>query len=281
MNFQATLGILFALTSAVVWGSGDFSGGYASRRSSAFQVLVLSAISGLLVLVLAALVWRETFPSLPGIIWSMLAGASGALGIAALYRALAIGPAALVAPLAAVISAMAPVMYTGATSGLPGMPKLAGFGLAMAGIWLVSAVSGGEGKSSRQGILLAVLAGIGFGGFFTFLGLVEPGKIFTPIILSRCLTLLTGLVLLRVNRLPFPALTSNRYALLAGLLDAGGNLFYILARQYTRLDIAAVLASLYPASTVVLAAIVLKEKISPRQGLGVLVCLGAIGLITI
>ena len=86
---------------------------------------------------------------------------------------------------------------------------------------------------------------------------------------------------MRLNRLPLPGLRSNPTALLAGLLDAGGNLFYILARQYTRLDIAAVLSSLYPASTVLLAGLILREKISGVQWLGVAICVAAIALITI
>jgi drug/metabolite transporter (DMT)-like permease len=275
------LGILCALTSAFVWGSGDFTGGYASRRSSHFHVLTLSALSGLLVVIAAAVIWRETFPSAQSILCAMLAGTSGGLGIAALYRGLSIGPAASVAPTASVIGAALPVVFAGFTEGLPAPTKLLGFGLALAGIWLVSATSTDKGLSSRQGFLLACRAGVGFAGFFIFMGLVEPGKLFTPVIVARSMTFLTGLLLIKINRLPFPSLTSNRPALLAGVLDAAGNLFYILAKQYTRLDIAVVLSSLYPAATVFLSSILLKEKVSRGQWLGVLICLAAIGLITI
>jgi drug/metabolite transporter (DMT)-like permease len=275
------LGIFFALTSAFIWGGGDFTGGYATRRNSQYHVLTLSAFSGLVVLVLAALFWREGFPSGWSILWSMLGGAAGALGIAALYRALSQERAVSIAPTTAIIGAAVPVIFNAFFQGLPPSTKLLGFGLALAGIWLVSTSSTTSTKVSRQGFLLACLAGIGFGGFFVFLGLVEPGKIFTPLIIARCLTFLTGLALVRLNRLPLPSLGSNPIALLAGVLDAGGNLFYVLAKQYTRLDIAAVLASLYPASTVLLASLLLKEKVSRTQGLGVLICLAAIALITI
>ena len=273
------LGILFALICAAVWGSGDFAGGYASRRSSPFQVLVLAASSGLLVLILAALFWHETFPSTRGILWAMLGGISGALGIAAFYRALSMGHVSIVAPTTGVIGAALPVVVGAFIQGLLAPTKLLGFGLALVGIWLVSASSSSEGRVSRKGIGQAVLAGIGFGGFLTFLGLVDPGKIFTPLIVSRSMTLFIGVVLIRLNRLPFPTISTNSTALLAGLLDAGGNLFYILARQYTRLDIAALLSSLYPAATVILAGLILKERVSFRQGLGVLLCLAAILLI--
>jgi len=276
------LGIVLALTSAFSWGSGDFAGGYATRRSNQYHVLALSSFSGLLIVIVAAVLWRETFPSVQGILWAMVAGVSGGLGIAALYRGLSVGPAASVAPIAGVVGAALPVVFVGFTEGMPAITKLVGFGLAFAGIWLVSAAaSDAKSGATRPGLLLAGLAGIGFAGFFICLGQVDPGKIFTPVIVSRTMAMLTGLLFIKLNRLPFPALNSNPAALLAGVLDAIGNLFYILAKQYTRLDIAVVLASLYPAATVFLAGLILKEKVSRRQWLGVLICLVAIGLITI
>ena len=275
------VGMILALASALVWGGGDFTGGYATRRASQYQVLALSAFSGLVVMIVAALVWRESFPSLRSAVWAMLAGASAALGIAALYRSLSLGQAASTAPTAGVISAALPVVYSGLTSGLPALSRLFGFGLAFAGIWLVAAAVSKKEGDSAQAFRLAWLAGIGFGAFFIFLGLVEPGKIFTPLIIARSLTLMTGLVLMRLNRLSMPALTGNPPALLAGILDAGGNLLYILAKQYTRVDTAAVLASFYPVSTVLLAALILKEEVTMRQRVGLVLCLGAIALITI
>lgn len=241
---------------------------------------MVSALSGLVVLIIAAAILREGFPSLRGMVWAMLGGAAGAVGIAAFYRALSVGHAASIAPTTAVIGAALPVVFGIITAGLPTLSQALGFGLALVGIWMVSASATAESRISRQELVLACVAGVGFGAFFIFLGLVDHGKIFTPLIIARCITFLTGLFLVRLNRLPMPSLTAKPYALLAGVLDAGGNLFYILAKQYTRLDIAAVLASLYPASTVILASALLKEKISPVRWLGVLVCLAAIGLIT-
>ena len=274
------LGILFALTSAFVWGGGDFTGGIATRRNSPFQTLVLSAFSGLALLSAAALIFRERFPSTAGIIWAMLAGISGSVGIAALYRALATEPAASVSPIAGVLGAVLPVVYSAIAEGLPAPLKLAGFALAFAGIWLVTD-SHSERSLTRQGLLLTCLAGVCFSGFFIFMGLVARGKILTPLIVTRSFTLLTGLVLVWASRSKLPSIGSNPLALLAGIMDAGGNLFYILARQYTRIDIAAVLASIYPAFTVLLSALILKEKINLRQGLGVLICLASIALISV
>ncbi|MGE5222495.1 MAG: EamA family transporter [Omnitrophica WOR_2 bacterium] len=274
------LGIVFALTSAIVWGSGDFTGGYATRRQSQYSVLALAAFSGLVFLVIAVMVRHESFPSSRGIAWAMLGGAAGALGIAAFYRALSMGYTATVAPTAAVIGAGFPVVFSIFSEGFPAPARVAGFGLALAGIWLVSRAPGSTGGISRQGFVLACLAGIGFGGFLTCLGQVEPGKVFTPLVIARSLTLVTGLLLVRLNRLPLPSPASNPLALAAGMLDAGGNLFYVLARQFTRLDTAAVLSSLYPASTVILASLVLREKTSRSQWAGLMICLAAIALIT-
>jgi drug/metabolite transporter (DMT)-like permease len=147
------LGIVLALISAAVWGSGDFTGGYASRRSSPFQVLALAALSGLLILIAAAVLGRESFPSLHGILWAALGGISGALGIATFYRALSLGYIATIAPTAGVIGAAIPVAAGIFIEGMPAPLQLAGFGLALAGIWLVSAASSGGGRVSRLGLV--------------------------------------------------------------------------------------------------------------------------------
>jgi drug/metabolite transporter (DMT)-like permease len=278
---SSLIGILFALTSALVWGAGDFTGGYATRKSNQYVVLVISALSGLAVLILAALVWREPFPSARGMLWAALGGISGALGIAAFYRALSLGHTAIVAPLAAVIGAASPVVVNLFIAGWPAWTQLLGFALALVGIWLVSTAPAAGARISRQGLVLACLGGLGFGGFFVFLGLVDRGTVFTPLIIARSMTLSVGLILVALQRLRLPSITSNRLALLAGVLDAGGNLFYVLARQFTRLDVAAVLSSLYPASTVFLASLLLKERASRYQWVGVAICLCAIALITV
>ena len=275
------LGIFLALTSALIWGSGDFSGGLATRRNHQFHVLALSTFSGIVVLLVFAGLWHEAPPSLGSDIWAMLAGIAGALGIAALYRGLSLGNTAIVAPTAAVIGAALPVGFGLLTSGMPAAPRLIGFVLAFLGIWLVSQSSAPEKILLQRGFVLACLAGVSFGGFFIFIAQVENGKVFTPLVVSRIMEFATALVLLRLYRMPLPALNSNPIALLAGVLDVGGNIFYLLAKQYTRLEVAAVLASLYPVITVLLANLVLREKVSRSQWVGVGVCLAAITLITV
>jgi drug/metabolite transporter (DMT)-like permease len=275
------LGSLLALTSAFVWGAGDFSGGFASRRTNQYKVLALAALSGTAILLVAAALRGESLPSPASALWAMLAGASGALGLVALYRGLSLGHAASVAPTAAVIGAVLPVAFSAFADGLPGMTRLAGFALACLGIWLVSQTDSQDMEVSRLGFVLACLAGAGFGGFFIFIAQVERGLVFTPLIVTRCITLCVALLLLRMRRLPWGPVTPNPTALVAGVLDAGGNVFYLLAKQFTRLDVAAVLSSLYPASTVLLSCILLKEKVTRTQWFGVAVCLAAIVFITI
>jgi drug/metabolite transporter (DMT)-like permease len=275
------LGVLFALTSAAVWGSGDFSGGQATRKSHQYQVLMLAALSGMVVLVVSAIIRGEGLPTGLSFLWGALAGAAGALGMAALYKALSMGHTASVAPTSAITCAALPVVFGMLTAGLPKVTQLVGFAVAFFGIWLLSRSASGGDKTFREGMILAFLSGIGFGGFFIFIALVEKGQVFVPVLVARTVTLGIALIMLRLNHLPLPGLTSNPIAILAGVLDTGGNIFYLLATQFTRLDIAALLSSFYPAGTVILASIILKEKVSTTQWAGMLVCLLALTLIMV
>jgi drug/metabolite transporter (DMT)-like permease len=264
-----------------VWGSGDFSGGQAARKSHQYQVLMLAALSGMVVLVVSAIIRGEGIPSGRSIFWGAMAGSAGALGMATLYKALSMGHTASVAPTSAITCAALPVLFGIITAGLPKPIQLVGFALAFLGLWLVSRSTTSSDKTFREGMILAFLSGIGFGGFFIFIALVDKGQIFTPVLVARTVTLGISLIMLRVNHLPLPGLTSNPVALLAGVLDTGGNIFYLLATQFTRLDIAALLSSFYPAGTVILASIILKEKVSRTQWAGMTLCLLALTLMTL
>lgn len=275
------IGILFAVTSAMVWGSGDFSGGQAARKSHQYQVLMLAALSGMVVLTISAIIKGEGIPSSRSIVWAILAGTAGALGMGALYRALSLGHTASVAPTSAITCAALPVLFGLATAGLPKATQLAGFVVAFLAIWLVSRSPSAGEKTFREGMTLSFLSGIGFGGFFIFISLVDKGQVFIPVLVARTSTLIIALILLGANHIRVPGLTSNPIALLAGVLDTGGNVFYLLATQFTRLDIAALLSSFYPAMTVILASIILKEKVSRTQWAGMVLCLVALTLMTV
>lgn len=275
------LGVILALTSAALWGSGDFSGGQGTRKNHRYQVLLVAALFGMVVLVACVLIWKEGFPTRSSLLWGTLAGSAGALGMAALYYALSMGNAASVAPTSAIICAILPVLVGLITAGLPKFTQLAGFALAFLGIWFLSKSASAGEKAFKEGMLLAFLSGIGFGGFFVFIAQVDRGQVFAPILVARTVTLCIALLMLKQHHIPIPGLVSNPAAILAGVLDTGGNIFYLLATQYTRLDVAAMLSSLYPAATVFLATTLLKEKVSLPQWVGVCLALIAVILITI
>lgn len=273
------MGIIFAITSAATWGSGDFSGGQAARRNHQYQVLMLAALSGMVVLTLGAIIRNEGIPSGRSIFWAAMAGSAGALGMGALYRALSLGHTASIAPTSAVTCAALPVLFGLVTAGLPKPTQLVGFVVAFLGIWLVSKSPSAGEKTFREGMILSFLSGIGFGGYFIFIAMVDKGQVFLPVLVARTITLIIALIMLGVKHIRVPGLTSNPIALLAGALDTGGNVFYLLATRFTRLDIAAMLSSFYPVMTVVLARIILKETVSWLQWLGIAMCLAALALI--
>jgi len=194
---------------------------------------------------------------------------------------LALGNAAIVSPTAGVIGAAVPVVFAALTEGLPPPVRMMGFAIAIAGIWLVTRVPAAADQGSRHSLLLAVFAGIAFGAFFIFIAQVETDSVFLPLMFAKVVAFGIALALLRLKRLSFPSPGGNPIALGAGLLDASANALYLASSQLTRLDVAAVLTSLYPAGTVLLARVVLKEQISRLQWVGVLLCLVAITLIVV
>ena len=278
MSSMHLMGVLSAILSAAVWGSADFCGGLATRRSRPFQVVTLTAVSGVAAMALLAWLCSEPWPSLLGTVWALLGGILGGLGIAALYRGLSQGDASVVAPTAAVIGAIGPVVVGAMMDGLPDVAQSLGLLLGLGGIWLVSGASFGNSQQPRTGFGMAVVAGVAFSGFFVAIAQVGEGLIFTPLVLAKSASMGVAVLILAIQRLRLPAPSEYPLAILAGVLDAGGNVFYILARQYTRLDVAAVLASMYPVSTVILATLILGEKVSRGQWAGIMLCLGALAL---
>src|SRR5215216_1821905 len=183
--------VVFGLASALSWGAGDFSGGLAAKRAPVLGVLSIGHGVGLLLLIGLALVSGEPLPSATDLGWGLVAGVAGAVGLASLYRALAIGQMGLVAPLSAVLTAALPALFGALTEGIPSALKLVGFGLALVGIWLVAGT--GASASARDGLGLAVLAGCGFGIFFILVHRAGANAVFWPLVAARLGSL--GLVL--------------------------------------------------------------------------------------
>ena len=280
MGAQLT-GIILSLLGAASWGGADFSGGYASRKHHSYQVLFLCMSSSLLLLLLCAMLWRENLPSLHDLVFSLLAGISGAVGLAALYKGLSAGSAAVVAPVSAVVGAIFPMAAGIIIDGMPGTLQLVGFALALAGIWWVSRSGDDEGGKMKWSIMIATFAGLALGGFLVLITRTEGGEVFYPLAVARIASIVLASAYIVNRKLGFPRPNRAPLAILAGLLDTTGNVFVLIAVRLTRLDTAAVLSSLYPLGTVLLSRILLKEQISLKQWIGVFTCIFAIVLITL
>ena len=274
------LAAVFSLSAATAWGSGDFTGGLAARRVGPFHTVLISYTAGLLALVIVALARLEKLPPPADLVWGALAGLSGMVGLGFLLRGFAMGRMGIVAPVSAVLATAIPVIFTALTEGLPRELQLLGFGLALVSIWLLSRPEPLGGRPA--GLDMALLAGLGFGGFFTALGQVGESAVFWPLVAGRLATCALMVTFALSTRRPvIPPLSPLGLLALAGVLDVGGNLFFLLGIQSGRLDVAAVLGSLYPAVTAILARLVAREHLTRLQVTGMAVAVLAIVLITI
>jgi drug/metabolite transporter (DMT)-like permease len=274
------LAALFALSAATSWGAGDFVGGLATRRSGAFRSVLVIFSVGMVALVIVALARAEPLPPPADLAWGALAGLLGLMGIGFLYRGFATGQMGIVAPVSAVLATAIPVIFNVFTEGLPGELQLVGFSVAFVGIWLLARPESSGGRPAGLG--MAVMAGLGFGGFFVALDQIGESAVFWPLVAGR-IAACTALVVLALVRHQSVQLRQSPLHLfvLAGVLDVAGNLFFLLAVQSSRLDVTAVLGSLYPAVTAILARFVIKEHLTRQQLIGVGAALGAIVLITL
>ncbi|HEX7960966.1 MAG TPA: DMT family transporter [Terriglobales bacterium] len=277
MPDQLAVAVL-SLLAAITWGAGDFSGGIAARRADIFGVVAFAHAAGLAVMLALAQLWHEPWPTLHEFLWASAAGLSNGIAIAAFYRALAISKMGITAPIAAVITAVLPVIVGSAREGLPRSFQLAGFVLAMVAIWMIAKPEAGDGRP--RGIGLAILAGLGFSGYLVLIRYSGSTSAFMSVALARLASLLLMFIIIMRNRRPWlPAPGPMWTAITAGIFDAIGGGFFLLAAQRGRLDVAAVLSSLYPASTVLLARIFLKEQLTLVQRIGITGALIAVPLI--
>lgn len=280
------ISILYGLASALSWGAGDFAGGLASRRlGSAYRAVLYGDFLGLLALFVAAFIYREDFPSLSAVWIAALAGMLGSTGLLILYYSMIGGRLSVAAPVSALLAAALPVVVGSLTQGLPNAYQVTGFGFALSAVWMVSRSESDQRfhLDRLSDLKLPLLAGLGFGGYFVLMHSATSltPSTFWPMIASRAAgtLLLLGLVLLRREPLSVPRAAWG-IVIINAILDVGGNFFYILALRTGRLDISAILSSLYPGATVLLAWMILKERISRAQWLGILAALVAIALFT-
>ncbi len=231
-------------------------------------------------LIALAFIWSEPFPSTLDLMWGSVAGLAGAVGLVAFYQALAVGRMGIVAPIAAMLSAAVPVLFGALIEGLPAPIQLIGFVLAFIAVGLISGL--GVVKGRPEGLGLALLAGLGFGSFFILISRVSHGAVFWPLAAARLSSLLFlfAVVLIRRQKV-LPEKSVWPVVFLAGVLDVAGNVFFVLATHTGRLDVAAILSSLYPAVTVLLATIILRERVTRLQTIGIFFALVAIPLISL
>jgi drug/metabolite transporter (DMT)-like permease len=286
---------LLALAAAALWGGGDFSGGMAVKQAggtmgAALRVILLSHAVSLVALTLMAW-WRgDAFPHGAALAWGLVAGATAGIALACFYVALSRGAMGASAALSGLLAAAIPAAVSAGAEGSPGLMQLVGFLVAGLAIWLIAAGPNPEAKTADRGtIWLAVVGGVGFGVYFVALKFAGSAGVIWPLATARmgsltvCTLLVAGMAL-KASAGELKVGLSRMvvaWAMVAVLLDTSGNLLFIAATRAGRLDVAAVLASLYPASTILLAAWMLRERPTRRQGLGMAVAAAAVVMITL
>jgi len=267
-----------ALTATLGWGMSDFLGGYAARRANAFLLTTITHLSGTLFVLMLALSMHSVFIEKRYVGWAMAAGVCGGLSLAIFYRALAIGNMGLIAPVGAVLGAVIPAIVDLFRDGIPGGMRITGFVLAAIGIWFISRAEGSSGNP--RGLGLAVLAGIGFAGYFLCIRQAGDGSVLWIAVLSRATSFLaTGVLVLLARQFKPMDATGVGWGVLAGVLDITGSVFFVSASHAGRLDVAVMISSLYSAFTVLLARLFLKEHFSRGRVVGLAAALLAVPMI--
>lgn len=274
--------ILLALSAAVLFGSGDFAAGLAARRARALAVAAGGRVVGLVVVAVAV-------PLVPGTLdaaavgWGAAAGIVGILALVLFYRALAVGSMSVVAPITALAQAVVPVAVGLAFGERPAGPALLGMALALVATPLIAADRPLRRRSAPPaGLVAAVVAGVGFGVFAVCFAAAGPSSGLWALAAARVASLP---VLLLVARGRVGALVPRgapiALVVAAGAGDTLGNVLFVLAIGAGLLSVSGVLVALGPAATVLLAVLVLRERLTPLQVLGLLLAVGGVALIAL
>ncbi|ALG15400.1 EamA family transporter [Kibdelosporangium phytohabitans] len=276
------LGLLLALSAALAYGAADFIGGAGSRRHSPWQIVLVGQATGALVTLLAGLTLPGS-PDLSDFGWALLAGAGSATGSIFLFRGLARGRMGLVAPISAVGAAVLPVLVGVVLGERPGWLVWVGVLATLPGIWLVSREAAPDRPACARGALVdGAIAGVGFGVLFIALAQISADAGLLPLAANQ----LAGAVLTVAAATSLGQPWRPRRGVLgwgsaSGVLGASGTLAFMVATGAASLGVAGVLASLYPAVTVLLAAGVLGERIGARQRTGIGICIIAVATLAL
>ena len=274
-----TEALLLALGASLAWGVGDFVGPWQGKTFGVLRVMLWAQLGGLAFvgIVIAA---RGRPPDDWAVLWAVVAAVSGTLGLVAFYRGMATGTMSVVAPIAGA-SAIVPVVYGIATGDHPSGLQIAGMTAAILGVALAAHEQQPGGRRLAAGVGLALLAAIGFGFYFPPMHAAGAADPWWSAFVFRLTAVVVVLAAVAVRR---PAVRLVRWPLLivvaAGCADTLGNLLFAASSGHGVVSVTSVLASLYPIVTVVLAAVVLKERLAGAQRLGVVLTLAGIVLIS-
>ncbi len=276
------MSVLLAALSALCYGAADFSGGFAARRSPLVPVLVTSQTAGALLALAFVLASREATPAGRDLAWGAAAGVAGAAGLAFLYRGIAGGLVAIVSPTAALVGAAIPVAFGILSGERPSQWAIAGSAICLPAILLLTWERGGvaDRAALRSALAHALLSGTFIGLFFIALARSSPGSGLWPVLVARgaSITLLVVAAFLSRQRLVVSR-AGALPTLVAGVTDMAANVLFLLATREGLLSLAVVVASLYPAPTVLLARVFFREHIPPVRALGLALAVAGIALI--
>jgi len=277
-----TLGILLALSSALAYGTADFIGGVGSRRQSSWQIVLVGQAAGALVMLVAGLMLPGS-PATPDFAWALLAGVGSATGSLFLFRGLSRGRMGLVAPISAVGAAVLPVLVGVGLGERPSWLVWVGVLAALPGIWLVSRDTTSDRSARTRGALVdGAVAGAGFGILFIALSQISADAGLLPLAANQLIgAILTVVAAMSLGQPWRPCRGVVGWGSASGVLGAAGTLAFMVATGTTSLGIAGVLASLYPAITVLLAASVLGERIGAGQRTGIGICTLAVATLAL
>ena len=284
------MGVLFGLLAAATYGAADFIGGRVSRRVDVFTVVFVSQLIGAVPLLAAVPFLAEGSPTARAFAWGAAAGLGGGSGVLFLYRGLAVGRMSVVAPITGVVAACIPLVFGLASGERPGPIALAGVALALLSVLLVSSAPPQDGESDvelddrvdpvRSGVPHAVAAGTGFGLFFVFLDMTGSGSNVWPLVATRGASLVLVGIAVAALRKPIKAPPGTIVSIgAAGVMDVAANVFYLVSTRFGLLSLVAVLTSMYPAVTVLMARVILKEKMVLTQLVGMALAGAAIVMI--
>ncbi len=270
------------LCAAASWGGSDFVGGMGARKAPALLVVASGHILTFFLLLGYCLYIHQAVPDAHSLLFAMVGGFEGSIALAIFYRALAMGAMGLTAAFTGVLTALVPVVFSWVTDGLPKPYSAAGLAAGLLAIWLMTHAPDKLGPSTpRAALMLGALAGTLFGTQLILFKFASPGGVVATMTAGRAAGGLAMVLVLLLAPPKGPWKGFWGFGILAGLMDTAGTLFYLCATRLGRLDMAAVVCSLYPAGTTLLAAIVLRERPTPRQITGMALALGAVMLLSL